>query len=103
MKVNHNLLGIRILLETAESTSWTLSCHAERDKVFGTCNLFYVYTNQRKEGNKGGGTSYRGLAIMRVDKNGDFKLHADYFTEHLRKGQIHLTRTEQTPPWRFWE
>ena len=67
LEVKHTLFGLRLILDSAESTSRTLVVQAERDKDFDRYRLYYVYLNERKEGAAGVHNRYRGLAIMRVE------------------------------------
>jgi hypothetical protein len=55
LRGTHTLFGIRLLLESSESTFWTLVVHAERNTDFERYRLYYVYLNERKEGVPGPG------------------------------------------------
>ncbi|MEW1781346.1 hypothetical protein AB0305_04000 [Arthrobacter sp. NPDC080086] len=99
--VKHTLFGIRLLLDSAESTSQTLVVHAEKDPDFDRYKLYYVYLNQRKEGVQGAGDRYRGLAVLRVDNDG-LLLQGDYFTENHRRGTLSLAYKKPTAWWKIW-
>jgi hypothetical protein len=103
LEITHTLFGLRILLDSAESTSRTLVVHAERDPDFHRFRLFYVYLNDRKEGVVSAGEQYRGLSIIRVvGLAGSPELHGDYFTETHRRGTLHFTVDKLNPWWMLW-
>ncbi|MDW7557572.1 MULTISPECIES: hypothetical protein [Azospirillum] len=101
--VNHTLLKVSMILDSAESTSRTLAVHAERDTGMDRDRLYYVYLTERKEGVPGAGDRYRGLAIMRVDYSSTMELHGDYFTERQHLGTLKLTRAVRTSWWKLWK
>lgn len=110
LTINHSFLKIDLILNSAESTSRTLIVQADRDKGTNCDRLYYVYLNERKEGLKGGGDRYRGLAVLRVERikrpslhRHCFSLYGDYFTERLGAGKLHLTRQEAHPWWAVWK
>lgn len=102
MKINHTLLGIKLLLESNESTSRTLVAYAEHDRDFNYYRLYYVYINERKEGKSGNVNYYRGLAILRVESDVKLELSGDYFTDTHRKGTLHLKRDIPHQWWKLW-
>jgi len=102
MEAKHTLFGIKLLLDSDESTSATLAVHAEKDPDFDRYRLFYVYLNRRKEGTTGGGLVYRGLAVARWMEGSQPSLEGDYFTDTHRQGTLHLYRVEKTPFWKLW-
>jgi hypothetical protein len=102
LEVKHTPLGIRLLLDSKESVSWTLLVHAERNPDFERYRLYYVYLNERKEGFENAGVRYRGLAIIRVERGARPKLHGTYFTETDRRGTLHLTLNALHPWWKLW-
>ena len=102
MEAKHTLFGIKLLLDSDESTSATLAVHAEKDPDFDRYRLYYVYLNRRKEGVVGGGEVYRGLAVARWTEGSQPALEGDYFTDTHRQGTLHLRRTEKTPFWKLW-
>jgi hypothetical protein len=102
LEVKHTLYGLKLLLESAESISWTLVVHAERNPDFEKFRLYYVYLNERKEGARGGGERYRGLAVLRVEWRALPEIHGDYFTETSRRGTLLLKREKVTAWWRLW-
>jgi hypothetical protein len=79
LEIKHTLFGLRLLLDSKESTSWTLLVHAERNRDFERYRLYYVYLNERKEGFANGGERYRGLAVMRIEPGARLKLQGDSF------------------------
>ena len=102
LEVKHTLLGLRLLLDSDESVSWTLAVHAERHVDFERFRLYYVYLNERKEGRSGAGDRYRGVAIMRVETGRPARLLGDYFTETHRRGTIELSSYRPHPWWKLW-
>lgn len=102
LEVKHRLTGIIMLLESAEAASRTLLVHAERDLHFERYKLYYVYLNERKEGTKGGGERYQGIAIMRVKLATPMELKGDYFTEANRSGTLSLRQVEPNQWWKLW-
>ena len=102
LEIKHTLFGLKLLLQSAESVSWTLAVHAERDRDFRWFRLYYVYLNERKEGVQSGGDRYRGLAVLRIVLENVPELHGDYFTETLRSGTLRLTLQRATDWWRLW-
>lgn len=103
LTVNHSLLKLVLILDSAESTSRTLVVHAERDASINRDRLYYVYLNERKEGVSGAGDRYRGLAVLRVEMAGRAELHGDYFTERQGHGKLRLTRKLPHPWWALWK
>ncbi|SRR5713101_3838564 len=102
LEIKHTLFGLRLLLDSKESTSWTLLVHAERNPDFERYRLYYVYLNERKEGFQNAGERYRGLAIIRVERGSRLKLSGNYFTETHRRGTLHLTLDTVHPWWKLW-
>jgi len=96
LMVRHTLLGAKLLLDSEESTSRTLSFYAEKNSDFEKYRIYYVYLNERKEGVQGAGQRYRGVAVLRVESG---SLVGDYFTDANRKGRISLTLAKGTPWW----
>lgn len=103
LSVTHTLMGIRLVLDSAESTSRTLVVHAERDAEISRNRLYYVYLNERKEGVAGAGAMYRGLAILRVEAAPQFALIGNYFTDQQGTGSLHLTRSRRHAWWKLWK
>ena len=102
LEIKHTLFGLKLLLESKESTSATLAVHAERDKDFDRYRLYYVYLNERKEGVPGARERYRGIAIMRVEPGHPYRLRGDYFTETDRRGILELSAFQLHPWWKLW-
>jgi hypothetical protein len=102
LEVKHTLFGLRLLLDTKESSSWTLSVLAERDPDFPRYRLFYAYVNERKDGFVNAGERYRGLAVMRLELGAPAALHGSYFTDARRSGTLHLNLTQRNPWWMLW-
>lgn len=102
LEVKHTPLGLKLVLDSDESTSWTLSVQADRNPDFQRYRLFYIYQNERKEGVRGAGEHYRGVAIMRVETGRTLKLLGNYFTETDRRGTIELTAKRLHPFWKLW-
>lgn len=102
LEVKHLLTGITMMLDSAESTSWTLAVHAEKAKNFDRYRLYYVYLNERKEGTEGGGERYRGLAIIGIETGAPMRMAGNYFTETDRKGTLKLTQVAANPWWQLW-
>lgn len=102
MTINHSVNSIKIMLESEESSSTTLSCSASKDE-FEKCMLYYVFLNQRKIGTSGGSDSYKGAAIMHVISEDDITIRIDYFTERSGTGTMELTRTKRRPFWVLWK
>jgi hypothetical protein len=102
LEIKHTLFGIRLLLESTESISWTLAVHAERAQDFERYRLYYVYLNERKEGFSNPRERYRGLAILRLEEGKRPKLMGNYFTETDRKGTLRLARNAANPWWKLW-
>lgn len=102
LEIRHTPLKIELILSSKESTSRTLVVYPERDKGVNTNRLYYVYSNERKEGVSGAGERYRGLAIMRIDFANHPTLRGNYFAESDRSGTLHLKRDEQNPCWLLW-
>lgn len=101
--INHSLLRIMLTLDSDESTSRTLSAHADHDEGIDRDRLYYVFLNERKEGVPGAGDRYRGLAIMRVEAPDGTKLRGDYFTERKGTGTLSLERQVSHPWWALWK
>src|SRR5262245_47373570 len=101
LEIKHTLFGLRLLLDSKESTSWTLVVHAERNRDFERYRLYYVYLNERKEGFENGGYRYRGLAVIRVETGARPKLFGDYFTEARSHGTLRLTLDTSHPWWKL--
>jgi hypothetical protein len=103
LTVDHTLFGIKLILDSAESTSRTLVVHAERDVGVNRNRLYYVYLNERKEGLPGARDRYRGLAILRLEPKTRPELYGDYFTEKKHSGQLQLRRSTPHPFWMLWK
>ena len=103
LDVSHILFNIKLILDSAESTSRTLVVHADRDIEVNRDRLYYVYLNERKEGFADAGDHYRGLAIMRVDFETTPKMFGNYFTEREHKGTLSLQRMKCHPWWKLWK
>jgi hypothetical protein len=101
--INHSLLNIVLILDTTEATSRTLVAHAERDAGIKRDRLYYVYLNERKEGVRGAGERYRGLAILRVEMGRQAVLSGDYFTELQGRGKLRVRRQRPHPWWAVWK
>jgi hypothetical protein len=102
MEIKHTLFGLQMLLDSRQSTSWTLAVHAERNPDFARYRLYYVYLNERKDGFVNSGQRYRGLAVIRVQTEARLQLHGNYFTDTDRRGTLHLTADAMNPWWRLW-
>jgi hypothetical protein len=102
LTINHSLLKIMLILDSAESTSRTLVAHAERDAGINRDRLYYVYLNERKEGVRGAGERYRGLAVLRVEM-AQATLYGDYFTERQGSGKLRVRRQRPHPWWAVWK
>ena len=102
LDIKHTLLGLKLLLDSRESTSWTLVAHAERNKDFDRYRLYYVYLNERKEGVERSGEQYRGVAIIRIDQSKPLKLEGSYFTERSSSGTLHVSLVHSHPWWKLW-
>jgi hypothetical protein len=102
MDVRHTPFGLKLILDSKESVSWTLSVQADRNPDFERFRLFYIYLNERKEGVAGARERYRGVAIMRVEPSAPFKLFGDYFTETDRQGRMELTAERLHSWWQIW-
>jgi hypothetical protein len=102
MEVKHTPFGLKLVLDSKESVSWTLSVQADRNPDFERFRLFYIYLNERKEGVVGARERYRGVAIMRVEAGDPLKLFGDYFTETDRRGRIELMAARLHPWWMIW-
>ena len=50
LRIDHTLFTIKLILESEESTSRTLSVCAYRDSGISRDRLYYVFQNERKEG-----------------------------------------------------
>lgn len=102
LEVRHLLTRISMILDSAESSSRTLVVHAEKNKDFDRYRLYYVYLNERKEGTKGAGQRYRGLAVIRIETAAPMQMAGDYFTETHREGTLMLHRVAANPWWKLW-
>jgi len=103
LTINHSLLKIALILDSAESTSRTLVVHADRDAGINRDRLYYVYINERKEGVVGAGDRYRGLAVLRIEMSDCPALYGDYFTETQAHGRLTLNRRQCHPWWTLWK
>lgn len=101
--INHSLLRILLILDSAESTSRTLIVQVDRDSLINRDRLYYVYLNERKEGVAGAGQHYRGLAVLRVEMSSSPTLYGDYFTEQQSRGKIKVERKIRHPWWAIWK
>jgi SMODS-associating 2TM, beta-strand rich effector domain len=99
MEVKHTLFGLRMLLDSQQSSSKTLAVQAERDPDFERYRLYYIYLNERKDGFADAGARYRGLAVIRVETNNCLELHGNYFTDTERRGTLHLSPDVLHPWW----
>lgn len=102
LEVKHTLFGLKLMLESNESTSSTLAVHAERNRDFARFRLYYVYLNERKDGVLGAHERYRGIAIMRVEPGHPSRLRGTYFTEANRSGILELSARRLHPWWKLW-
>jgi hypothetical protein len=102
MEIKHTLFGLRMLLDSEQSSSRTLVVHAERDPDFERYRLYYVYLNERRDGFANAGARYRGLAVMAVTPGARPELHGNYFTDTDRRGTLHLTVDALHPWWKLW-
>jgi hypothetical protein len=102
MEIKHTLFGLRMVLDSRQSASWTLAVHAERNPDFERYRLYYVYLNERKDGFANAGQRYRGLAVISVATTAQLQLHGNYFTETDRRGILHLTVRALQPWWKLW-
>jgi hypothetical protein len=102
MEIKHTLFGVRMLLDSRESSSRTLAIQAERDPDFDRYRLYYIYLNERKDGFVNAGVSYRGLAVMSITPGARPELHGNYFTDTNRRGTLHLTAQALHPWWKLW-
>jgi hypothetical protein len=102
LDAKHTPFGLKLVLDSDESTSWTLSVQADRNPDFTRYRLYYIYVNERKEGVVGARDRYRGVAIMRVEIGHSIKLFGDYFTETDRRGVIELVAKRLHPWWMLW-
>jgi len=102
MEIKHTLFGLRMLLDSRQSSSRTLAVHAERDPDFERYRLYYVYLNERKDGFTNAGERYRGLAVMSVATGAQLGLDGNYFTDTDRRGTLHLTAVTLHPWWKLW-
>ena len=98
LRINHTLFTIKLLLESEESTSRTLSVCANRDPGINRNLLYYVFQNERKEGIPNEKTNYRGLAVLRLDAENS-RLLGDYFTEQKGSGQLIFERQKEHAWW----
>ena len=97
MDIRHSLFRIKIMLDAEESTSKTLAVYVERDTGINRHRLHYIYVNERKDGLKNAGDTYRGLALLGV-VNGSTEIRGNYFTERTSKGTLELKR-RRTHAW----
>ncbi len=102
LNIEHTPYRLSMVLDSAESTSQTLTVHAERVPGADGGRLYYVFVNRRKEGLPGAGDTYRGLAVMRIEQ-GSGTLHGDYFTERRRTGTLFLSMVQRHPWWMPWK
>ena len=102
LDIEHTPFRLTLALESEESTSRTLTVHAERLPGPDGSRLYYVFANRRKEGLPGGGDTYRGLAVLRLDAERDV-LHGDYFTERKGSGTLFLSLVARHPWWMPWK
>ncbi|ODA68719.1 hypothetical protein A7A08_00551 [Methyloligella halotolerans] len=103
LRIRHTLLKIELILDSKESTSRTLAVQARRDAGLNQDHLYYVYSNERKEGVLNAGSRYRGLAIMLVEAGASPKLQGSYFAENSNNGTLRLKRQEPNPWWCIWQ
>lgn len=101
-RFNHNLFYLKILLESDESDSKTLVVHADPDRDFNAHKLYYVFFNERKEGASNPRSSYRGTAILQLEKDNCEHLSGSYFTENGGRGNLALKRATRNPRLKFW-
>ncbi len=90
--VAQNLLRIRLVLNTEESTSETLVVHPKRDADFPFFSLFYIYENRRKEGLPGSGQIYRGTSVISIEDTDPPTMKGTYFTDQKGTGTVHFVR-----------
>jgi hypothetical protein len=92
--VAQNLLRIRLVLNTEESTSETLVVHPVRDSDFPFFYLFYIYENRRKEGFHGPGRIYRGTSVISIEDDKFLVMKGTYFTDQKGDGTVYFTRCQ---------
>ena len=98
LRIDHTLFTIKLILESEESTSRTLSVCAYRDSGISRDRLYYVFQNERKEGISNEEGYYRGLAVLRLDAKNS-RLLGDYFTEQESSGQLTFKRQKEHAWW----
>lgn len=98
LTIDHTLFTIKLVLESEESTSRTLSVCAYRDPDISRDRLCYVFQNERKEGKSNEEKNYRGFAVLRLEAKNS-RLLGDYFTEQNGSGQIILERQKKHAWW----
>lgn len=103
LTINQSPFRIKLILESKESISRSLSVQADRDAGANRDRLYYVFQNERKEGVINSGAKYRGLAILGINASCQFPLTGDYFTESKSTGQLHLTGHKSHPWWSLWK
>ena len=102
LDIRHTLYRITISLDTKESSSKTLVLYPERNTGVKRHRLYYVYRNERKEGLAGGGTTYRGLAILGVEEE-TAEMNGNYFTEQQHEGTLCVKRSRAHPWWLLYK
>jgi hypothetical protein len=50
LEIRHGLFGLNLMLDSPQATSRTLVAHAEYDAGLDRRRIYYVYLNERKEG-----------------------------------------------------
>jgi hypothetical protein len=103
LTVNQSPFQVRLILDSKESVSRTLSVQADRDGGTDRNRLYYVFLNERKEGVTNPGQKYRGLAVLGVVDEANNILAGDYFTEAKSLGQLHLSNRQPHPWWSLWK
>lgn len=98
LTIDHTLFTIKLVLESEQSTSRTLSVCAYRDAGINRDRLYYVFQNERKEGKSKEEKTYRGCAVLRLEAKNS-RLLGDYFTEQNGSGQIILERQKRHAWW----
>ena len=98
LRIYHTLFKIKLILESNESTSRTLSVSAYRDPEICRDRLYYVFQNERKEGTTSKEGHYRGWAVLRFETENS-RLLGDYFTEQNSRGLLNLKRNKEHAWW----
>jgi len=103
MTINHNLLSIKIILETKESTSETIFVSPRREVGNDQRRIYYVYNNERNPGVLNPGHNYRGAAALEIVSPTYEILRGEYFTDQRRGGKLDATLKSKHSKWAFWK